>query len=206
VEKNIDASDANPFRFNSGNGYFDNETGLGYNAHRYYDPSIGRWTQEDTHWNTSNMIYGDNNSSVPDIKSIMQSANLYLYCINNPLMEEWYLTFKEPTVKSRTSEKLRGYMKNHIKLEFGKLDVEQIDTFRVQRFANGMLKRGTCMTTVQQIKNLMNQFYKEYIMKMKLVHENPLDDVKIKSVGNNDQDRDSLALAPELRAVDFEKL
>ena len=123
-----------------------------------------------------------------------------------PLMEEWYLTFKEPTVKSRTSEKLRGYMKNHIKPEFGKLEVEQIDTFRLQRFFNGMLKRGTCMTTVQQIKQLMNQFYKEYILKMKLVHENPLDDVKIKSVANNDQDRDSLALTPELRSEVFEKL
>ena len=32
------------------------------------------------------MIYGDENSGIPDISAIMQSTNLYVYCMNNPVM------------------------------------------------------------------------------------------------------------------------
>ena len=32
------------------------------------------------------MIYGDENSGMPDISAIMQSTNLYVYCMNNPVM------------------------------------------------------------------------------------------------------------------------
>jgi len=43
----------------------------------YYDPEVGRFTQEDTWWGTHNM---------QDCSwSIMQSSNLFLYCMNNPL-------------------------------------------------------------------------------------------------------------------------
>lgn len=49
------------------------------------DPSVGRFMMEDTYWNTTNMIYGDNNSSIPDITAIMQSSNCYVYCMNNPI-------------------------------------------------------------------------------------------------------------------------
>lgn len=31
------------------------------------------------------MIYGDNNTGVPNIEAIMQSGNLYPYCLNNPV-------------------------------------------------------------------------------------------------------------------------
>ena len=65
--------------------YYDAETGLYYLRNRYYDPQTGRFITEDTHWNTHNMIYGDNSSSVPDMSAIMQSTNLYAYCINNPV-------------------------------------------------------------------------------------------------------------------------
>lgn len=43
---------------------------------------------EDTHWNPSNMIYGDSpdkDNPGPDMSAIMQSRNLYLYCMNNPI-------------------------------------------------------------------------------------------------------------------------
>jgi hypothetical protein len=40
----------------------------------------------DIHWNTGNMIYGDDgNSGIPSIAAIMQSANLYVYAMNNPI-------------------------------------------------------------------------------------------------------------------------
>lgn len=38
---------------------YDHETGYIYLWNRYYDPRIGRFISEDTHWNPSNMIYGD---------------------------------------------------------------------------------------------------------------------------------------------------
>jgi hypothetical protein len=76
-------------------------SGTYYLRARYYSPGIGRFTQEDTHWNPNNMIYGDNPvrinertdplgltlyTYVPDISAITQSTNLYVYCGNNPVM------------------------------------------------------------------------------------------------------------------------
>jgi len=88
----------------------DEETGFYYLRARYYDPNIQRFISEDPHWNTKNMIYGDDPEKwneresdpndpkgertytyVPDITAIMQSGNLYAYCMNNPIV------FVDPT-------------------------------------------------------------------------------------------------------------
>ena len=108
-EKDRVGSDPNPFRYCGE--YFDVESGAYYLRARYYDPSIGRFTQEDTHWNTSNMIYGDEPQQIgeyedplgtsryvyaPQIIAIMQAGNLYNYCGHNPIYysdftgKEWY--------------------------------------------------------------------------------------------------------------------
>ena len=83
--------------------YFDQETDSYYLRARYYDPALGRFISGDTHWNTDNMIYGDNpvkinerenpynpNNSVtfaysPNINAVLESGNLYAYCGNVPL-------------------------------------------------------------------------------------------------------------------------
>ena len=103
-ERNPDAADENPFRYCGE--YWDTENGTYYLRARYYDPAIGRFTQADTHWNTSNMIYGDNPQKIneredklglkaysyaPQISAIMQAGNLYVYCGNNPIY------FHDPT-------------------------------------------------------------------------------------------------------------
>ena len=82
-ERNPDATDANPFRYCGE--YFDAETGDIYLRARYYDPAIGRFTQMDTHWNPGNMIYGDNYKNIPELASILQSSNLYVYSTGNPI-------------------------------------------------------------------------------------------------------------------------
>ena len=87
VELNKDANDTNLFRY-CGEQY-DNETDSIYLRARYYSPSLGRFTTEDTYWNSSNRIYGDKEYKegeikYPDYKAIIQSENLYIYCINNP--------------------------------------------------------------------------------------------------------------------------
>ena len=97
-ELNIDTTDTNPFRYCGE--YYDRETGQIYLRARYYQPIVGRFTQRDTHWNTANMIYGDevktkeykdylglNDYSVKlvDYAAIRQSGNLYGYCGNNPI-------------------------------------------------------------------------------------------------------------------------
>lgn len=81
-EKDPDDLDSNPFRYCGE--YLDFETGDYYLRARYYDPTIGRFTQQDTHWNTANMIYGDapqlsNYTYIPQITAIMQSDNQYVY-------------------------------------------------------------------------------------------------------------------------------
>ena len=81
-------ADSNGFRYNGQ--YTDEETGLIYLLNRYYDPSIGGFTQEDPYWNPTNMIYGDQQFEdgevkIPDYHAIVQSANLYVYCANDPV-------------------------------------------------------------------------------------------------------------------------
>ena len=58
---------------------------------RYYNPATGRFISEDTHWNPSNMIYGDRSfeedeTKYPDITASLQAGNLYGYCMGNPVM------------------------------------------------------------------------------------------------------------------------
>ena len=55
-------ADSNPFRYNGQ--YTDSETGLVYLRNRYYDPSIGRLTQEDP---------------------VKDGLNWYVYCANDPV-------------------------------------------------------------------------------------------------------------------------
>ena len=98
-EENPSDSDTNPFRYCGE--YFDKETKTYYLRARYYDPTIGRFTQQDTHWSPANAIYGDNPRKInerqdalglntyayaPEITAIMQSGNLYVYCVNNPIL------------------------------------------------------------------------------------------------------------------------
>ncbi len=80
--------------------YAAQETGTYYLRARYYDPSTGRFTQEDPHWGSANSIYGDTpmaafqskdalgltyTSYAPQIFAIQQSGNLYVYCVGNPV-------------------------------------------------------------------------------------------------------------------------
>lgn len=49
---------------------------------------MGRFVNEDTHWNPTNMIYGDDAESenpTPSISAILQSTNLYAYCSGDPV-------------------------------------------------------------------------------------------------------------------------
>ena len=80
--------DDSPFRY--AGEYYDKETGTYYLRARYYDPVIGRFLREDPHWDTGNMIYGDdplklnNYNYSPSLVAIIQSGNLYVYTMNNP--------------------------------------------------------------------------------------------------------------------------
>ena len=99
VEKNPDPNDTNLFRYCGE--YLDFETNTYYLRARYYDPGIGRFTSEDTHWNPGNRVYGDNPvkirdykdplglnayTYIPSIAAIRQSGNLYAYGMSNPVM------------------------------------------------------------------------------------------------------------------------
>lgn len=69
VEKNIDETDANPFRYCGE--YFDAETGTIYLRARYYNPTTGRFISRDS-------VMGKIDDPL--------SLNLYTYCHNNPII------------------------------------------------------------------------------------------------------------------------
>ena len=68
VEKNIDDSDTNAFRYCGE--YYDKETATVYLRARYYNPSTGRFISRDS-------FAGKNEDPL--------SLNLYTYCANNPI-------------------------------------------------------------------------------------------------------------------------
>ena len=76
VETNQVAVDVNPFRYVGE--YFDQETNVYYLRARNYNPATSRMLSEDSFW----IVLGN----VPTLNQseIMQSANLYVYCVNNP--------------------------------------------------------------------------------------------------------------------------
>ena len=99
IEKKLAKEDENPFRYCGE--YFDSISGNYYLRARYYNPVMGRFFTEDTHWNVNNIIYGDNPQKineytdalglniytyVPNIAAIRQSSNLYVYGLNNPIL------------------------------------------------------------------------------------------------------------------------
>ena len=69
-ELTLRESDSNPFRY--AGQYYDKETGTYYLRARYYDPSVGRFTQQDG-WQ-----FADPNDPL--------SLNLYTYCLDNPVL------------------------------------------------------------------------------------------------------------------------
>ena len=73
-------SDANPFRY-SGE-YYDLETNTYYLRARNYDPRTSRMLSPDPLFS---MGYNPNDPNGLNIYNIMQSTNLYAYCINNPI-------------------------------------------------------------------------------------------------------------------------
>ncbi len=90
VERNADSGDTNPFRYCGEQ--FDAETGNYYLRARYYAPGVGRFTQEDTHWDPGNMVYGDDPLGIhtytykPAPTAVAQAGNLYVYGLNNPAL------------------------------------------------------------------------------------------------------------------------
>ena len=69
-EEYVTLANLNPFRYRGY--YYDSETGLYYLQSRYYDPTIGRFISPDS------VDYLDPES--------INGLNLYIYCLNNPVM------------------------------------------------------------------------------------------------------------------------
>jgi RHS repeat-associated protein len=82
AEVNTDATIDDHFRFPGQ--YYDEETGLHYNHHRYYDSRTGRYLRPDpSHFTTSK---GDNTPYVlPLLLTVPNELNLYHYVQNSPI-------------------------------------------------------------------------------------------------------------------------
>jgi len=93
TDHDMNMAGVDPIQFGSYN--FDRILGLYYAQRRWYDGTARRFTQPDPKWHTGisggNSIWGDNPTRMPnagllpDIHAILQSTNLYAYCMNNPI-------------------------------------------------------------------------------------------------------------------------
>jgi len=101
VERNYLSTNTNPFRF--AGELWDWERAELYLRARSFSPRLGRFTQPDPHWtiHAGNMQFGDDPirfnqrtdrwgrslyTLAPDPWAIMQSSNLFIYCLNNPVL------------------------------------------------------------------------------------------------------------------------
>jgi len=73
--------DTNPFRHNGE--YWDASTEMYYLRHRFYNPATGRFITPDPYWHVGNMIFWG--GTTPNIQAIMQSSNLYVFVMHNPI-------------------------------------------------------------------------------------------------------------------------
>ena len=71
----------NPLRFPGQ--YYDRETGLHYNYHRFYYPEVGRYIREDLNVIVSSLLYAANNSL---LLVTHKDDNLFKYANDNPLI------------------------------------------------------------------------------------------------------------------------
>jgi RHS repeat-associated protein len=128
VEKDPDPNDTNIWRY-AGEMY-DKDTETYYLRARYYTPGTGRFLTGDTYWNSNNMIYGDGGNATPNLAAIRQSSNLYIFCINNPLMfidpsgYKIKLSSNATDVEKREYERAIAYLKNS---EDGKKLIEKLE-------------------------------------------------------------------------------
>jgi RHS repeat-associated protein len=100
-ELNEDSRNTNPFRFASM--YWDSHTGTYMTPNRHFNPRTGRWTQPDPFWGIHNMQSGSN--------AIMQSANLYVFTMHNPVrwVDPTGLIAKTAQQKSNIASVIRAY-------------------------------------------------------------------------------------------------
>ena len=134
MEQDPDSTDPNPFRYCGE--YFDRETGTYYLRARYYSPETGRFTQEDAHWNPSNRLYGDEPQKInertdklglkiysyaPDITAVMQSGNLYAYCVNSPLR------YIDPTGKLAWPGEIHNQVLYYVAVKYGLYTEQRIN-------------------------------------------------------------------------------
>jgi len=85
----IFADNTNPLGINGM--YWDEHRAEYMTPNRMFNPRTGRWTQPDPHWDIrTNSIFGDsptmmNDRYVPSIHAIIQSGNLYMFVMHDPV-------------------------------------------------------------------------------------------------------------------------
>ncbi|MCL2187757.1 MAG: site-specific integrase [Defluviitaleaceae bacterium] len=115
------------------------------------------------------------------------------------LCKEWFDIFIAPGLASVTEEHRRMMMRNHLFPEFGKFDIKDVDTKRLQRFFNAKTKTGLSADFIGKMKYLLNNFFK-YAMKQNYVTSNPVEDVVVrKAGGKSSSEKSGKALRPEIR-------
>lgn len=126
------------------------------------------------------------------IKSADNERNFEILC------REWFDLFVASTTTSRTEETRRYLLKNHIFPAFGKIDVQDVDQKKLQRFFNEKIKKYA-PDTVYKMKYLLNNFM-AYAVKQHFIRENPMADVSIKrDKSRSSSENKGKALTPEMR-------
>ena len=107
--------------------------------------------------------------------------NTYELIENNNLEElmlDWLLTFKKCAVTPRTFEGCIRNFNLHIKPIIGKMKVDEIDNYSIQRVINKMVQENYSNNTIKKNKHLLSQFF-EYAIDNNWIQINPTNKIKI---------------------------
>ncbi len=159
------------------------------------------------------LVYGRTRMEAADklTKITKRIASDNFNVVNNStlevLMKDWLLVFKKTLVTPRSFEFNLMNFNLHIAPVIGKMKIDEITPYHVQKLLNDMLSQGYSLSTVKKIKFLLGQFY-EFAIDNNYVTTNPVMKTKVRSAERKIYDGENRykALPPAIRQKFIESL
>ena len=102
------------------------------------------------------------------------NSKMYLFDFLDKFVEEYSVNWN-----GNSEITCKGYLK-FIKKSFKNIPINRINTYTLQQEFNEISKKGYMQSYIRNIKMFLNRAFKYAIKTMKILDENPLEDVTIK--------------------------